>query len=501
MTLHMPRWLVALYKSPWAAVIIVAVLGFIGALNHSMWRDEMNVWLIARDSPSWGAFVENIHYDRAHPGLWHLLVAGLYHLFGHPVAMQIFHWLLAMGSALLIWRRSPFAQWQKWLFTFGYLPFYEHMLIARNYAVGMLLLFGICALWPQRRRAYWPLAVLLVLLANSNVYALLIAIALAITLALELLFEAQLRKNWLDIFFSAALIIAGCGISLYFILPPSNVAEQALEGYVTGFDLRHFLRTIGRLFGGYYAIIPDGKRYLDLIVCGAIALFSGYVMCVRLIKKPYALTFYLLGNGIILAFTYFKFMPSAMRHYGNLYLVLIAALWLAHHYAATNAIAQYIPRPIIKPHRWFPAVFGSILVAHLLGGIFLFVMDFTIPYSASRAAAAYMRQATLQDEFIVASRDAQMASLSGYFGRPFYYPERRAMGSYTLFFKGMRNEVSEAEILAQVQQLLAEQPKILLILDEELQGPTAGLTVEPIQSFTKAWQDEEYYLYWVTASP
>ena len=82
MTLPLPRWLVGLYKSPWTAVIVVAVLGLIGALNHSMWRDEMNVWLIARDSPSWSAFVENIHYDRAHPGLWHLLVAMLYHLFG-----------------------------------------------------------------------------------------------------------------------------------------------------------------------------------------------------------------------------------------------------------------------------------------------------------------------------------------------------------------------------------------------------------------------------------
>ncbi len=112
MTFRVPRWLIALYKSPWTAVIIVAVLGFIGALNHSMWRDEMNVWLIARDSPSWGAFVENIHYDRAHPGLWHLLVAGLYHLFGHPMAMQLFHWLLAMGTVLLIWRCSPFNQWQ-----------------------------------------------------------------------------------------------------------------------------------------------------------------------------------------------------------------------------------------------------------------------------------------------------------------------------------------------------------------------------------------------------
>ncbi|MEM7065435.1 MAG: hypothetical protein AAF572_20005 [Cyanobacteria bacterium P01_B01_bin.77] len=499
MTLRFPRWLITRYKSPWTAVIIVAVLGLIGALHHSMWRDEMNVWLIARDSPSWGAFVENIHYDRAHPGLWHLLVAVLYHLFGHPIAMQVFHWLLAMGSVLLIWRCSPFTQWQKWLMTFGYLPFYEHLLIARNYAVAMVLLLAICALWPQRQRASWPLAGLLVLLANSNVYALLIAIALALTLALEILFEPKLRQNWLDILFSGGLIIAGCGLALYFILPPSDVANQALGDYVTGIDIRQLLKAIGRVFGGYYIIIPNGARYLDLIVCATIALGSCFVMGLRLIQKPYALAFYLLGNGILLGFTYAKFMPSAIRHYGNFYLILITSLWLASHYRPSSTISRWLG-DARQPQRWFNRIFATILVFHLLGGVFLFTMDFVIPYSASRTAAAYMRQANLQDEFIVASRDAQMASLSGYVGRPFYFPERQAIGSYTLFFKGARREVTQPEVIQQVTQLQEQYPKILLILTEELTEPTAGLAIEPIQAFTKAWQDEEYYLYWVTAA-
>ena len=502
MTLRFPRWLVTLYKSPWAAVVIVAVLGLVGALNHSMWRDEMNVWLIARDSPSWGAFVENIHYDRAHPGLWHLLVAGLYHLFGHPIAMQVFHWLLAMGSILLIWRCSPFRQWQKWLITFGYLPFYEHLLIARNYAVAMLLLFVICALWPQRQRAYWPLAGLLVLLANSNVYALLIAIALTLTLALELLLEANLRRNWLDILCSSGLIIAGYTLALYFILPPSDVADQALGEYVTGIDIHQLLKTIGRIFGGYYIIIPNGARYLDLSVCGAIALISIFWVSIRLAKKPYALSFYLLGNGILLSFTYAKFMPSAVRHYGNFYLVLIAALWLATHYQSSSILQQWLPqngRWQSQSSRWFNGIFATILVVHLLGGLFLFSVDFFIPYSASRVTAAYMREANLDNEFIVASRDAKMASLSGYLNRPFYFPEREAMGSYTLFFKGKRHEVMQKNVIQQVKQLLSEHPKILLVLSKKLETPTPGLTVTPIKSFTKAWQNEEYYyLYWVT---
>lgn len=498
MPLRSLPWLTRLYASSWTAVIIVAVVGLMGALNHSMWRDEMNVWLIARDSPSFGAFLENIHYDRAHPGLWHLLVALLQTLFDHPIAMQIFHWLLALGSITLLWRCSPFTHRQKWLITFGYLPFYEHLLIARNYAVAMLLLFAICALWPSRQRAYWPLAGLIVLLANSNVYALLIAIALALTLALEYLSEPALRHHWLDSVGSGIAMGLGCALSLYFILPPDTVADQALGEYMLRFDLQHLLKTLGRLFAGYYTVIPNSQRYLDLVGCSAIALVSLGLVLLRLVKKPYALAFYLLSNGAILGFTYVKFMPNFIRHYGNLYLVLIAALWLASHYRPSSGLTDRIPVVTAwadQSQRWFQRLLLVVLMTHLGGGIYGFAMDFHIPYSASRAAAAYMREANLQDSFIVASRDAQMAALSGYLARPFYYPERQRLGSYTLFFKGTRREVTHLEVLQQVDRLLSQHPDIILILTEELSVPTTEFTIEPIQAFTRAWQNETYYLY------
>lgn len=494
-----PRWLVSLYKSPWAAVAIVVVVGFIGALNHSMWRDEMNVWLIARDSASLAALIENVHYDRAHPGLWHLCVAILHALFGHPVAMQLFHWLLGVGSIFLFWRYGPFTQVQKWLFTFGYLPFYEYLLIARNYAVAMALLFGICAAWPYRKRTYLPLAVLIALLANSNVYALLMAIALSLTLLIELFIEKDFPHRIWDVACSGGLILLGCAVSLYFILPPSEVADQALGEYVLGFDFRHLLRTIGRLFAGYFTVIPNGNRYVDLVLCGAIAIAAFSLTTLRLIKKPYALAFYFLGNGLFLGFTYFKFMANFVRHYGNFYLLLIAALWLAHYYADSPAITRRFSRLEgwqQRSRRWFGRIFTAMLVVHLAGGVYGFGMDLLVPYSASRAAAAYIKGTELQDAFAVASRDAQMASLSGYAGRSFYYPERQAIGSYTLFFKGDRREVTESEILQQVSILLETHPKILLILIDELSTVPPALAVDPIRAFSRSQTNEKYYLYW-----
>ncbi|MHC5720902.1 MAG: hypothetical protein ACYTX0_55010, partial [Nostoc sp.] len=99
------------------------------------------------------------------------------------------------------------------------------------------------------------------------------------------------------------------------------------NGWIMQLDIRHLLRSIGRVFGSYLLIIPAHKRWLDLIVCAAIALFIVILTLIKLSKKPVPLFFYIIGNCVIFAFTYFRFLGMP-RHFGHFYLVLIAALWL-----------------------------------------------------------------------------------------------------------------------------------------------------------------------------
>ena len=44
-------------------LLVFFVLGLLGILNHAMWRDELNGWLIARDSPSLTNFWNNIRFN------------------------------------------------------------------------------------------------------------------------------------------------------------------------------------------------------------------------------------------------------------------------------------------------------------------------------------------------------------------------------------------------------------------------------------------------------
>ena len=74
------------------AYVAVAALLVASMWRHEMWRDELQAWMIARDSTSLGdLFGHNMRYE-GHPGLWHLALFVLTRVTDNPVAMQALHW-------------------------------------------------------------------------------------------------------------------------------------------------------------------------------------------------------------------------------------------------------------------------------------------------------------------------------------------------------------------------------------------------------------------------
>jgi hypothetical protein len=79
------------------------LIGLPAILHHAMWRDELNVWLIVRDSQSLFELFHNIHYE-GHPFVWYICLAILKQITNNPVIMQIFHLCLATSSVYLFTR-------------------------------------------------------------------------------------------------------------------------------------------------------------------------------------------------------------------------------------------------------------------------------------------------------------------------------------------------------------------------------------------------------------
>lgn len=488
-------------------------LGFIGILNHAMWRDELNPWLIARDSNSLVELFQNIKYE-GHPGLWYICLYLLNQFTHNPIAMQIIHLILATSFIYIFLRFSPFTRWQKVLFSFGYLPFYEYLLISRNYIIGILLLSAFCALYNTRKKSYLILSLLLFMLANANAYCLFISLALGLALIVEYNLREQLAESLsasrTNIILSLAIFFLGIAVSLAQLIPPADSTLQGgLAGWTLHFDMRHLAKALIRIWNSYIVILVPGDSNIEVFLFAVLALGLFFFVSTVLIRKPIALFIYTVGTLEILLFTYVKFLGSA-RHYGHLYILLIVSLWIASYYPKSYLLLQPLTnrsrmiQPIstvwLKFTQKYQTIFMMIILsAQLAGGIVAFSRDLVVPYSATRATARYIQSQHLENKFMVGSRDATISPLCGYLNRQIYYPERQGLGSFVLF-NSQRQEVDAATVLAQVSQLLQQKPEpILLILNNELNTARADLSVSPLSKFTKSLIfNEKYYLYEVS---
>ncbi len=492
-----------------ALTLAIGLLGLLGLSRHAMWRDELNAWLVATDSRSWADLLANVKYE-GHPLLWYLSLAAVKQIWDDPRAMQLLHLGLALASIWLILRYAPAARWQRALLAFGYLPFYEYLLISRNYAWGLLSLLLFCTLWPTRQRTYLGLAIALVLAANANAYCLLIASALGLTLVLDARWWSGSRAPGWDRVLSASFVLAGLAIACAPLLPPADSQLQGgLESHwMLHFNLRHLLTALTRIWNSYIVVlVPGDSSYFDvalfagfslLLLAGAIAYFR---------RQPAILCFYLSGTLAILGLTYVKFLGSA-RHYGHLFVVLAIALWLSRQTPVQppHPQPQTVRRPWHKTgarllRRGQALGLTAILLGQTAGGLVAFSRDLVVPYSAGRATAAFIQQQGWADEFIVASEDKVMATLAGYLGRELYYPETGELGSFVLFDRDRQAAPMQA-IFAQVQRLLRDRNSVLLVLNYPLAATHTELAIAPLAEFTEALIfNEKYFLYRVRSRP
>jgi hypothetical protein len=490
---------------------IFFVFSLVGILNHAMWRDELNGWLIARDSRTIYELFSNVKYE-GHPLLWYLCLDLLNQFTHNPIAMQILHLFIATGSAYFFIKFSPFTKLQKILFLFGYLPFYEYLLVSRNYAIGLLTIFLFCFCFESRKKGYLRLSLILSLMANTNAYCLLIAIALTIALTLEYFLKEKLNykstASKFNIIGSLVICFIGIAISVATLIPPidSNLQGGATE-WMLRFDLVQLAKAITRIWNSYILIlVPADSKILDLSLSTQFSLGILAFVATIFIKKPIALLFYLIANLEILTFTYVKFLGSA-RHYGHLYIVLIVSLWLASYYPPSellihpltklpSQINSAIANWINFVSRYKTTFLMVILCAQLAAGIISFSRDLFIPYSASRETAKYIQDRNLEKMFIVGSEDFAISPICAYLNRKIYYPESQKFGSFVLF-NSQRQPTDANDVLEQVSTISQEKNQdILLILNYELKTSRDDLKLSLLKKFTNAFiHNENYYLY------
>lgn len=154
------------------AAIFIAWIIFNGILlvRHELWRDEANVWLMAKNLNPLQLFAE-IKYQ-GHPCLWYLLVmpfakAGL----PFQTISVLSFLIMAVSAGLFLWK-APTRMLTKAICLFSPIFTYYYSVVARNYCLIALLFMLLAWYYPKRNDKPLIYGLLLGLLVQTDTIAL-----------------------------------------------------------------------------------------------------------------------------------------------------------------------------------------------------------------------------------------------------------------------------------------------------------------------------------------
>jgi hypothetical protein len=494
------------------AFAISVVLGYAlflaaGITRHELWRDEAQSWLIVRDAGSWRELFHLLSYE-GHPAVWYLLLRPLTYATHSPTAMQVLHGVIATAAVCVFVCFSPFTRTQKVLWCFGYYSLFEYGIISRNYSLGVLLLWTLCALWPRRRQAVIVIAIVLALLVNTNVFAALIAASFAAVWLGEPWWRRSrdsaagdaLTRTWPRWALALSILIAASVFCLWTVYPAENslirpAVIRVHDAGATRAFLKHAAQCLADIWRSYVPI-PDlmtsrfwntNLLHLDTqmgLVTGVILsgiLFMSVVWSLRRIRAAVAM--YLVATTLLVT-GLAALLPDAMRHVGHLALAFIACAWVAR-----------LERPLDSTGgRPNASLLTLVLVAQFLAGMYATTVDLRRSFSSGDEAARWLRENGLADAAIVGDVAHRYSPLVARLDTRIYYPVRRAWGSYALLDQA-KKDATPQEVDDACRTLLTEGRPVILITTRPLADPPGDLRYQPLAAFTGSVTRESYHLY------
>ena len=498
--------------------VLFLAVGAFTASHHEMWRDEIQAWLLARDSTSIFNLFANLKYE-GHPGLWHLCLMPLSRITHSPVMMQMLHLLITGVTVYLFVRYSPFNWFQKLLFCFGYFVIYEYAIVARNYALGLLLITVFCVLFKERYKRFISVGCVLFLLAHTSVHALIVTIAIGIALCCEYLVggrffeslnqEIEAIKNKRPIWIGFALIGIGIITAVLQLNPPPDTGFAVAWNFnfevkrvndIAKLISRAYLPVTRPVLGFWGSNILTTYPFFQAIQV-PLCYFLMFLSVLLFFKRPTALLTYLISTFGLLAFFYVKYHGS-IRHHGFLFLTFLMCYWIYRDSPAISLGQTEQQDTDSTMHRVFnkagTVLLTLLLICHAMGGITAVRMEHRHIFSYGKLTAEYIKSQGMQDHPIVADKDSAASTVVGYLPkRQVYYPRGSRLGSFIRWDK-TRTVVSKARVIEAAKTLSVQTDKEVLIISNRTIGTKLREqhNLTSLVKFTGSTvRDEGFYLY------
>ncbi|MCX9011033.1 MAG: hypothetical protein OIN66_07920 [Candidatus Methanoperedens sp.] len=489
-----------------AIIVLFVILSLPLLLNHEPWRDEAQAWLIARDSPDIASIVRLMGYESS-PALWHFILFPLARLELPYYSMAVVNFLLILGAIVVFVNYAPFSKLEKILFSFGYYVFYEYSIIVRNYAVSVLFLFLIALMYRERFNKPVLYSLLLVVLANTNVHSLVIAIILCCVYVFELVSQKNAGITRSSTF-SILVLFLGFLISIYQLQPPADL-NPAFTRW--NFELNaYYISTVPGAVIGAFLPIPQlsiafwNKKLFDsLEIIQIVGTFVFLLSLGFFIKKPRPMLIYLLLSAGLFSIFFFKHSGNP-RHHGFVYMIFIFCLWISSGYEEKTLIKnKVITRLFSQKNLSF--LFAALLFFQLVASSVAFYYEFNYDFSAGKKAAAFLKDNGLinNNTFIATYPSPMAASILPYIPRPysrFYYIEYQDYRSFIVWNKeySLNDHLPVEEVVQRVNNATINKDynKVIIITNSQISASVFSEKYDLIASFDRTIADDEsFYIY------
>jgi hypothetical protein len=455
---------------------------------HEYWRDELQAWMIVRDSASVAELLHNSRYE-GHPSLWFCLLFCLKQVAPGLAAMKALHLAIAASSTWLILRYSPFSLRHRALLVFGYFFLYEYAVIARNYAVGVFCVLAACALFPRRAS---PGAFLLIALAVagmmlSNIYSFFLGLAFAFLLIADG-WRRPGRFAWRR-WPGYAVMVAAALLFLADTRPPADYGYWPT--WRTGLGLRPLAELFARAGYVFFPIPSAGTHFWNTVFYPTDGLQAavglGVVAAAVWLIPRKSLSRLFMGCVVaaVLLFSYVKF-PGHFRHNGHLFIAFVAMCW----------IEPSLPGPERPRKRVAPVLFTVILIAQAVAGVMASIMEVTRPFSQAQSAAEWINQ-NRPGSLVVAHDDAGTSSAAAFLDTPPFYPRSGTYGTWIVWnTRRLESNITEQSLVVTGDSLAVTTGKEVLWLTTEPIGGAEKYGLVLVKRFEPSVEPlESYWLY------
>lgn len=410
-------------------VLFAAYLLFNGILLilHEPWRDEANVWLMARELSPVTLFRE-IKYQ-GHPCLWYLLVMPFAKA-GLPFrTIEVLSFLIMGAGAWFFLWKAPFHGITKACCLFSPIFTYFYPVVARNYCLIALLLVILAWQFPKRNIHCVRYGVLLGLLVQADTIAIAQAGMLSAMWLLESIYRCwksrslQLMKR----------VITGIWI------PVASLLLWVLQFYQVSDSPQFRMRDLGageffselRNFSYGILIRMTGRGQSFCLAFFVICLAAFLIVSLRL-KNGWAMIV-MTGSFLFQAAFSAVIYQLHMWHYISLGFVFVWDLWILCKQAEEKGISDMVSKLGI----------GALELLLIVLSVGMFVnwnsenessslnMALHGLYSDGKNAADYIRENIPPKELIVSADVAMASTVLAYLREyEFYYAGNGQKESY-----------------------------------------------------------------------